>query len=83
VRDDGTGAIEADGREVAFWPDTATCTSPVNDCGDCPVIVSVEGPAHVPFIAVFRLPPEEPPHATTVAKITPSPIFMIPPSLAG
>jgi hypothetical protein len=68
---------------VAFDPDTATCTSPDIVCGDSPEIVSVAGPAHVPFIAVFRFPPEEPPHASTVAKINPSPIFMIPPSLAG
>ena len=65
---------------AAFCPDTATCTPPGIVCGDSPEIVSVACPAHFPFIAVFRSPP---PHASTVAKITPSPIFMIPPSLAG
>ena len=69
---------------VAFFPETATCSWPDNVCDGSPEIVRVAGPDHVPFIAVFTLPPEElPPHASTVAKINPSPIFMIPPSLAG
>src|SRR5919201_676015 len=70
-------------ENVASWPDTRTCTCPVNDCGCSPSNVSVAGPAHVPFIAVFSFPPEEPPHASTVAKITASPILMISPIAGG